>query len=200
MKMPGKWDGKRCSTCGVGTLHDDARERTNEYRGRTFRATYSGAFCDRCDDGMVYHDPQIDENWESFSRQVDEDERRELAAIRERLKLTQDDAAKITGGGHNAFSRYERGEAKPMMAVVNLFRLLDRYPSLLREIIDMRVAESPSPLYQVSGLITAGWGVVSMSGAVVRSSPVAVPRDPPSADEGWTLTTEVTAFARERAA
>ena len=35
--------------------------------------------------------------------------------------------AELTGGGHNAFSRYERGEAAPLPAVVNLFRLLDRH-------------------------------------------------------------------------
>src|SRR5260370_26833630 len=29
----------------------------------------------------------------------------------------------MIGGGHNAFSRYERGEAAPLPAVVNLFRL-----------------------------------------------------------------------------
>ncbi|WP_293368015.1 type II TA system antitoxin MqsA family protein [Nevskia sp.] len=57
-----------------------------------------------------------------------------LARVRRKLKLTQADAAELTGGGHNAFSRYERGEAKPMAAVVNLFRLLDKHPELLKEL------------------------------------------------------------------
>lgn len=43
-------------------------------------------------------------------------------------------AAKIMGGGHNAFSRYERGAATPVPAVMNLLRLLDRHPELLREL------------------------------------------------------------------
>jgi len=43
-------------------------------------------------------------------------------------------AAKLTGGGHNAFSRYERGEATPLPAVMNLLRLLDRHPELLKEL------------------------------------------------------------------
>lgn len=132
--MAGKWNGKRCSTCGVGTLHDGVRERTNDYRGHTFAATYTGAFCDRCGDGMIYHQSKIDDEWDAFCAHVDTNERRELAAIRARLGLTQEDASKLSGGGHNAFSRYERGEAKPMMAVMNLFRLLDRYPSLLPEL------------------------------------------------------------------
>jgi HTH-type transcriptional regulator/antitoxin MqsA len=61
-------------------------------------------------------------------------ERAEIRRIRRKLGLSQATAAKLTGGGHNAFSRYERGEAAPLPAVVNLFRLLDRHPDLLKEI------------------------------------------------------------------
>lgn len=60
---------------------------------------------------------------------------REIRRIRRKLGLTQVAAARLTGGGHNAFSRYERGEAAPLPAVVNLFRLLDRHPELLRELV-----------------------------------------------------------------
>jgi HTH-type transcriptional regulator/antitoxin MqsA len=60
-------------------------------------------------------------------------ERSEIHRIRRKLGLSQAMAAKL-GGGHNAFSRYERGEATPLPAVVNLFRLLDRHPDLLKEL------------------------------------------------------------------
>lgn len=58
----------------------------------------------------------------------------ELESIRKRLKLTQAQAAKLTGGGKNAFSRYERGQAKPVAAVINLFKLLDKHPDLIMEL------------------------------------------------------------------
>jgi HTH-type transcriptional regulator/antitoxin MqsA len=64
-----------------------------------------------------------------------ERQRRELRRIREKLGLTQAAAARLTGGGHNAFSRYERGEVTPLPAVSNLFRLLDRHPDLLKELM-----------------------------------------------------------------
>lgn len=70
----------------------------------------------------------------AFRDEVDAHEIVELARIRKKLKLTQQEAAKLAGGGKNAFSRYERGQAKPVAAVVNLFRLLDRHPDLLREL------------------------------------------------------------------
>jgi HTH-type transcriptional regulator/antitoxin MqsA len=59
---------------------------------------------------------------------------KEIRRIRRKLGLSQVAAARLTGGGHNAFSRYERGEAVPMPAVVNLFRLSDKHPGLLRDL------------------------------------------------------------------
>jgi putative zinc finger/helix-turn-helix YgiT family protein len=64
----------------------------------------------------------------------------ELDRIRKKLGLTQKEAAMIAGGEHNAFSRYERGEVKPVAAVVNLFRLLDRHPDLLNELKKRKAA------------------------------------------------------------
>ncbi len=69
-----------------------------------------------------------------FMKRVDQSQAEELNRIRKKLKLTQKQAALLTGGGHNAFSRYERGESKPLPAVVNLFRLLGRHPELLDEL------------------------------------------------------------------
>ena len=60
-------------------------------------------------------------------------QRSDIRRIRKKLGLSQAMAAGLTGGGHNAFSRHERGESAPLPAVVNLFRLLDRYPDLLKE-------------------------------------------------------------------
>ena len=57
-----------------------------------------------------------------------------LLKIRKQLGLSQVAASTLTGGGHNAFSRYERGEARPMPAVLNLFRLLGKHPELLNEL------------------------------------------------------------------
>ena len=59
----------------------------------------------------------------------------EIRRIRRKLGLSQVAAARLTGGGHNAFSRYERGEAAPLPAVVNLLRLLDKHPDLLKELL-----------------------------------------------------------------
>jgi HTH-type transcriptional regulator/antitoxin MqsA len=54
--------------------------------------------------------------------------------VRKKLDLDQREAAEIFGGGVNAFSRYENGKTKPPLALVKLFKLLDRHPDLLSEV------------------------------------------------------------------
>jgi len=63
-----------------------------------------------------------------------ERQRKEIRRIRRKLGLTQVAAARLTGGGHNAFSRYERGEVAPLPAVIKLLHLLDKHPELLEDI------------------------------------------------------------------
>jgi len=72
---------------------------------------------------------------DALVRRARERQSKEIRRIRRKLGLSQVAAARLTGGGHNAFSRYERGEATPMPAVVNLFRLLDKHPELLKDLV-----------------------------------------------------------------
>jgi HTH-type transcriptional regulator / antitoxin MqsA len=127
-------NGDKCPICGQGTLHDSVREESVEYRGRTFKSREPGAYCDVCHDGIAYPNPTGEQDWVAFRARVDQEEREELVRIRTRLGLTQQQASKISGGGHNAFSRYERGEAQPVLGVVHLFRLLNSHPQLLLEV------------------------------------------------------------------
>lgn len=91
-------------------------------------------FCDHCADGFVEFDPSEDSAWLAFRDQVDATEVADLARIRKELKLSQLEAARLAGGGKNAYSKYERGQTKPVAAVINLFRLLDGHPELLGEL------------------------------------------------------------------
>lgn len=133
--MISKWHGKPCALCAAGTLHDDIKTITQEYKGRIFSSEIRGAFCDHCTEGFLEFDAAEEVKWLAFRDQVDAEEATELARIRKKLKLTQVQAAQLTGGGKNAFSRYERGNVRPIAAVVNLFRLLDHHPELLKELV-----------------------------------------------------------------
>ena len=136
--MATKWHNTPCPLCSEGILQDGTCEKVLEYRGRRYAYTAEGAFCNHCHDGFPAHSELEEAGWKAFRDTVDAEEAAELARIRKKLKLTQQEAAKIAGGGHNAFSRYERGEAKPVQAVLHLFRLLDHHPDLLQELRKMQ--------------------------------------------------------------
>lgn len=76
------------------------------------------------------HMDALDAVW----KEAREREAFEVRAIRKKLGLKQSDAARIFGGGINAFSEYERGKTQPHKSTVLLLRLLDRHPDLLDEL------------------------------------------------------------------
>jgi HTH-type transcriptional regulator / antitoxin MqsA len=133
-EMTKKWNGKTCPLCKEGVLHEGNKEITQVYKGHSYVSVSHGAFCDKCADGFVDFDETEEANWVLFRDRVDAEFAAELVRIRKKLKLTQLEAAQLAGGGKNAFSRYERGQAKPVAAVVNLFKLLDRHPELIKEL------------------------------------------------------------------
>ena len=118
-----KWNGQACPVCAAGVLHDGSKTVTKEYKGHPYQTQVRGAFCDKCDEAVLAYNATEEAAWLAFRNQVDQQVASELESIRKRLKLTQAQAAKLTGGGKNAFSRYERGQAKPVAAVINLFKI-----------------------------------------------------------------------------
>lgn len=128
-----------CTNCEVGHLHKDVRDVTvTRQKVSVTVKRIVGAFCDHCDE------IEFDDSTDSAQRYAQAGDklvlqnRAEAAAAlrvqRKRLKLTQGQASRLTGGGHNAFSRYETGAATPLPAVVNLFTLLDKHPEMLKEL------------------------------------------------------------------
>lgn len=128
---------RECLNCGRGNFQYATKDVAYDYKGHaTVVPKIAGWHCPNC------HEVEFDsgegerfaEAIKRIAAEIDALEAAELARIRKKLKLTQQEAALITGGGPNAFSRYERGKARPLPAVTNLFRLLDRHPELLNEL------------------------------------------------------------------
>lgn len=122
-----------CFTCQAGAemVPFSGETRRIDYRGITAEVEgLSGFRCPAC--GDMEYDAESAERYAAAgdalvlaARRADGEE---LRRIRKKLKLNQVEASRLTGGGHNAFSRYETGKVIPAPAVVNLFRLLDRHP------------------------------------------------------------------------
>ena len=126
-----------CLNCEKGDMVRGKKDCVIEYRGRrtTIRAV-EGWHCPECSEIEFANNEGVRyaEALENLRNKVDAEESADLVRIRKKLKLSQRRAAEIAGGGVNAFSRYENGKAKPVAAVVNLFRILDKHPELINEI------------------------------------------------------------------
>ena len=126
-----------CLNCESAEMQRSKKDAVIEYRGQHTKVkALDGWHCPEC--GEIEFAGKEGERYadalEKLRTKVDVAEAEELARIRKKLGLSQRKAAELTGGGVNAFSRYENGKAKPVPAVINLFRLLDKHPELIGEI------------------------------------------------------------------
>jgi HTH-type transcriptional regulator/antitoxin MqsA len=131
---------KQCFSCGThdGLQHFDSRSFTIDFKQMSREIDdISGYECRVC--GEIEFDDASAERYSEASDKLLIDCRQLMAAemkrIRRKLHLTQKDAVRLlSGGGHNAFSRYERGELAPPQPLFTLMRLLDRHPHLMAEV------------------------------------------------------------------
>lgn len=142
-----------CPTCGTGKLVAATRDMPYTYKGRkTVIKAVKGQFCDnrKCGEAVLGMDESVRTSREmlEFNKKVNAELSPIdlLTQVRGRLNITQQEAARVFGGGANAFSRYESGKTKPPVALVKLFQLLDRHPEFYGEIAgkDKRRASKPS--------------------------------------------------------
>lgn len=126
-----------CCEAGAEMVRFEGETHRVDYRDQSVDVDgLSGFRCPAC--GEIEFDTASAERYAAAGDALVLAERRaagdELRRIRKKLKLNQAEASRLTGGGHNAFSRYETGKIVPTPAVMNLFRLLDRHPEEIEEL------------------------------------------------------------------
>ena len=129
----------KCPVCGAAELIHDTRDLPYTYKGEnTLIAAVTGDFCPACAESILEaaESHRVMREMSAFSKQVNAAivDPAFITNVRKKLDLDQREAAEIFGGGINAFSRYENGKTKPPLALVKLFKLLDRHPELLNEV------------------------------------------------------------------
>jgi HTH-type transcriptional regulator / antitoxin MqsA len=129
----------KCHACNKGSLHHKAKSQVFTYKGKSITLEQPGLWCNACEEGILNGEDiaKTEKVFEKFKSKIDglltpEEIRRIRKDV---LKLTQEEAGKIFGGGKNGFSRYERGETKPLPAVSNLLKLLERHPEDLKYLL-----------------------------------------------------------------
>ncbi|WP_285361338.1 type II TA system antitoxin MqsA family protein [Pseudomonas sp. fls2-241-TYG-175] len=135
-----------CHCCGAAGLHPFKDRSYDIGRGSLKRGLHGlvGFECPEC--GEIEFDA---ESALRYSKALDElvlDKQKAvgvyLKQVRSKLKITQKVAVeKISGGGHNAFSRYEKAEVTPAKSLVLIMYLLDKHPELIEDINKFSVDE-----------------------------------------------------------
>ncbi|MDP3507287.1 MAG: type II toxin-antitoxin system MqsA family antitoxin [Candidatus Melainabacteria bacterium] len=142
----------KCLSCGKAELVSDTRDVSYTYKGETTTIQdVSGDYCPVCNESL--HNAQeskyLNAAMLAFAKQVNRASVKPefISETRKKLQLDQREAAELFGGGPNAFSRYENGKTRPPIALVQLFKLLDKHPSLINEL-------KPTQPGQVEPLVT----------------------------------------------
>jgi HTH-type transcriptional regulator/antitoxin MqsA len=129
----------KCPVCGAAELIHDTRDLPYTYKGETTVIPgVTADFCPACDESItdLAETERVMCEMQTFNKQVNAAivDPNFIVNVRKKLALGQREAAEIFGGGVNAFSRYENGKTKPPLALVKLFKILDRHPDLLNEV------------------------------------------------------------------
>jgi len=130
----------KCPVCGAAELIHDTRDLPYTYKGEnTVIPSVVADFCPACGESIIdsAETERVMQEMQAFNKQVNAAivDTAFIVHVRKKLNLGQREAAEIFGGGINAFSRYENGKTKPPLALVKLFKLLDRHPDLLNEVM-----------------------------------------------------------------
>lgn len=128
-----------CPLCGEGHITPLTEDVETEYHGQKGLVAYHYSECDACG-SEITNGADSRTNKRAvlrFRKQVDGlltgDE---IRAIRKQYHLTQEQAAKLFGGGPVAFSKYENDDVAHSEAMDNLLRLVRRSNDAFWELVD----------------------------------------------------------------
>ena len=120
-------------------MRRDVRPLTLTYKGNSITFDMPGWYCDHCDESihtgkdMKVSDRMLNRLKADHEGLLSPDE---IKRIRKKLKLTQEMAGQLIGGGPRAFQKYENADLLPSKAISSALVLLDHNPpaiSLLRQ-------------------------------------------------------------------
>lgn len=131
----------KCHACNKGTLTHKVKEQFFTYKGKSIKLDQPGLWCSSCEEGILSGEDiaMTEKAFDEFKSKIDGLlNPEEIKHIRKDiLKISQEEAGRLFGGGKNGFSRYERGEIKPLPAISILLKMFERHPEDLKYFIDV---------------------------------------------------------------
>jgi len=126
-----------CKLCNSEDVSDYVETDEISYKESTLQVSIAYSLCNNCDREFISK-PQILQN-EAALRAAKKDydgllSSEEIIRARRTLSLTQEQAARVFGGGRNAFSKYERGEVSQSVAMDKLIRICLNHREVFHEL------------------------------------------------------------------
>ena len=115
-------------------MYRGAHPTTLTYKGESITFDMPGWYCDRSEESVhTGEDLKVSDRVLNRLKAAHEGllPPEEIHRIRKKLRLTQEAAGLLIGGGPRAFQKYEKGDLLPSRAVSNALILLDRDPEAL---------------------------------------------------------------------
>ena len=128
-----------CPICGEGHVTHHVDQFETEYKGRVTTVPSHYQLCDTChSDFAGSKEGKLNKRAiMAFRKSVDDLlTGTEITALRKKYSLTQDQAAKLFGGGPVAFSKYENDDVSQSESMDSLLRLVRRSESAFWELVD----------------------------------------------------------------
>ena len=133
-------------------MHRDVRPITLTYKGESITFDMPGWYCEQSEESI-----HTGEEMKVSDRMLNRLKARsegllipeEIRRIRKKLRLSQEAAGLVIGGGPRAFQKYESGDLLPSRAISSALILLDHDPKSLTV---LKKRQSKSPLLPHDGL------------------------------------------------
>ncbi len=122
-----------CPVTGA-PMHRDVRPMTLTYKGEKITFNMPGWYCDESEESIhTGEDMKVSDRMLNRLKARIEGllEPEEIRRIRKKLRLTQEVAGLVIGGGTRAFQKYESGDLLPSRAISSALVLLDHNPEAL---------------------------------------------------------------------
>ncbi len=115
-------------------MHRGVRPMTLTYKEQSISFDMPGWYCDDCEESIhTGKDMKVSDRMLNRLKAKSEGllEPEEIRRIRKKLRLSQEAAGLLIGGGPRAFQKYESGDLLPSRAVSSALVLLDHDPDAL---------------------------------------------------------------------
>jgi HTH-type transcriptional regulator/antitoxin MqsA len=128
-------------------MRRDERTMTLTYRGESITFAMPGWYCDSSEESIhTGADMKVSDRALNVLKARVESllDPSEVRRIRKKLRLSQQQAGDVIGGGPRAFQKYETGDLLPSRAISSALVLLDHDPAALRVLEQRKHGRSAS--------------------------------------------------------